>query len=136
MNASDLRSMSKAARHQRWVLVIRLRKAGHTLDEIAQQRGRTDVFSICKRYEQHGAKALPDTLGGSALDGKRLPSAQQKVQVQKLITEKSADQPKMPCALWTRCAVAQLIEQRFGFKRQVRTMGSIWPAGASHRKSA
>jgi hypothetical protein len=94
------------------------------------------VFSICKRYEQHGAKALPDTLGGSALDGKRLPSAQQEVRVQKLITDKAADQPKMPCALWTRYAVAQLIEQRFGFKRQVHTMGSIWPAGASHRKSA
>ena len=81
------------------------------------------MFSICKRYEQHGAKALPDTLGGSALDGKRLPSAQQEVRVQKLITDKAADQPKMPCALWTRYAVAHLIEQRFGVKRQVHTMG-------------
>ena len=29
----------------------------------------------------------------------------------------------MPYALWTRAAVAELIEQRFGLRLQVRTMG-------------
>ena len=43
--------------------------------------------------------------------------------MRKLITDKTPDQLKMPYALWTRGAVAQLIEQRFGIRLPVRTMG-------------
>jgi len=125
MNATDMRSLPKAGRHERRVQVIRLRKAGHTLDEIAQLTGlsKTGVFNICKRHEQHGAKALHDMPGGRQLGDKRLLKAEQEVQIQKLIMDKTPDQLKMPYALWTRQAVAQLIEQRFGVKLQVRTMG-------------
>ena len=43
--------------------------------------------------------------------------------MQKLIADKTPDQLKMPYALWSRAAVAELIEQRFGLKLKVRTMG-------------
>ncbi|OLI30721.1 helix-turn-helix domain protein, partial [Xanthomonas oryzae pv. oryzae] len=51
MEATDMRSLSRDARHERRVQVIRLRKAGQTYDEIAAQTGlsRTGVFDICKR---------------------------------------------------------------------------------------
>jgi transposase len=39
------------------------------------------------------------------------------------IADCTPDQLKMPYALWTRTAVAQLIEQRFGIVVAVRTMG-------------
>jgi transposase len=125
MNATDMRRLPRAARHERRVQVIRLRKAGHTLDEIAQLTGlsKTGVFNICKRHEQHGASALQDAPSGRQLGDKRLLSAAQEAQVQKLIMDKTPDQLKMPYALWTRQAVAQLIEQHFGVKLQVRTMG-------------
>ena len=57
-----MRSLSREARHERRVQVIRLRKAGQTYDEIAAQTGlsRTGVFDICKRHEAAGAKALRD----------------------------------------------------------------------------
>jgi uncharacterized protein YerC len=59
MEATDMRSLSRDARHERRVQVIRLRKAGQTYDEIAAQTGlsRTGVFDICKRHEAAGAKA-------------------------------------------------------------------------------
>ena len=125
MNATDMRSLPRPARHERRVQVIRLRKAGHTLEEIAQLTGlsKTGVFNICKRHEQHGADALQDAPGGRQLGDKRLLSAEQEARVQKLIMDKTPDQLKMPYALWTRQAVAQLIEQHFGVKLQVRTMG-------------
>ncbi len=114
-------------RHERRVQVIRLRKAGQTLEEIAQLTGlsKTGVFNICKRHEQHGANALQDAPGGRRLGDKRLLSAEQKARVQKLIMDKSPDQLKMPYALWTRQAVAQLIEKHSGVKLQVRTMGQM-----------
>lgn len=105
--------------------MIRLRKAGHTYEEIATTTGlsRTGVFDICKRHEAAGAKALTDAPGGRSLgDGRRLDGAQE-ARVRKLITDRTPDQLKMPYALWTRAAVAELIVQLFGIKLAVRTMG-------------
>ena len=125
MEATDMRSLSRDARHERRVQVIRLRKAGQTYDEIAQQTGlsRTGVFDICKRHEAAGSKALRDAPSGRQSGDGRLLDAAQEALVRKLITDKTPDQLKMPCALWTRAAVSQLIEQRFGIRLPVRTMG-------------
>ncbi len=125
MEATDMRSLSREARHERRVQVIRLRKAGRTYDEIAALTGlsRTGVFDICKRHEAGGTKALLDAATGRKTGDGRLLDAQQEAQVRKLISDKTPDQLKMPYALWTRAAVAQLIEQRFGIRLPVRTMG-------------
>jgi transposase len=125
MKATDMRSLSREARHERRVQVIRLRKADHTYEQIAEITGlsRTGVFDICKRHEQGGAKALTDRIGGRKHGEERLLSAQQEAQVQRLIADKTPDQLKMSYALWTRAAVAELIQARFGLRLQVRTMG-------------
>ncbi|WP_284413918.1 IS630 family transposase [Acidovorax sp. SUPP3334] len=125
MKATDMRSLSREARHERRVQVIRLRNAGRTYDEIAAQTGlsRTGVFDIVKRHEATGARALQGAPGGRKLgEGRRLDAAQEAA-VRKLITDKTPDQLKMSYALWTRAAVGELIEQRFGVRLPVRTMG-------------
>jgi transposase len=125
VEATDMRSLSRDARHKRRVQVIRLRKAGQTYDEIAAQTGlsRTGVFDICKRHEAAGAKSLRDAPSGrKSGDGRPLDAAQETM-VCTLITDKAPDQLEMPYALWIRMAVAQLIEQRFGIRLPVRTMG-------------
>ncbi len=120
-----MRKLSRAARHERRVQVIRLRKASRTYDEIATQTGlsRTGVFNICKRHESNGPKALHDAPSGRQNGDGRLLDAAQEALVRKLISDKTPDQLKMPYALWTRAAVSQLVEQRFGIKLPVRTMG-------------
>ena len=120
-----MRSLSRQARHERRVQVIRLRKAGLSYELIAQQTGlsRTGVFNICARHQAGGAAALRDRIGGRPLGDGRLLSAEQEAEVRRLIADKTPDQLKMPYALWTRTAVAQLIEQRFGVVLAVRTMG-------------
>ena len=57
LEATDMRSLSRDARHERRVQVVRLRKAGQTYDETAAQTGlsRTGVFDICKRHAAQGA---------------------------------------------------------------------------------
>jgi len=125
MQATDMRSLSREARHERRVQVIRLRKAGRTYDEIAAQTGlsRTGVFDICKRHAAGGAKALKDAPGGRRMGDKWLLTAEQEASVRKLIADKSPDQLKLVYALWTRQAVAELIRERFGIALPVRTMG-------------
>lgn len=120
-----MRKLSRDARHERRVQVIRLRKAGHAYEAIAAQTGlsRTGVFDICRRHAMGGAKALRDAVGGRRTgEGRRL-SAQQEAEVRKLICDKTPDQLKMPYALWSRGAVAELIGHRFGIRLPVRTMG-------------
>ena len=125
MEATDMRKLSRDARHERRVQVIRLRKAGQTYNEIANQTGlsRTGVFDICKRHEDAGVQALHDAPGGRKTGEKRLLDAAQEATVRQLITDKTPDQLKMAYALWTRGAVADLIEHRFGIRLPVRTMG-------------
>lgn len=125
MQTIDMRKLAREARHERRVQVIRLRKAGRTYDEIAALTGlsRTGVFDICKRHAASGSSALHDAVGGRKLGEQRLLSAEQEALVQQLIADKTPDQLKMAYALWSRAAVAELIEQRFGLKLKVRTMG-------------
>jgi transposase len=125
MEATDMRSLSREARHERRVQVIRLRKAGGTYDEIAAQTGlsRTGVFDICKRHAAWGAKALKDAPSGRRMGDRRLMSAEQEGAVRKLIADRTPDQLKLAYALWTRAAVAELIRDRYGIELPVRTMG-------------
>jgi hypothetical protein len=82
-----------------------------------------------------GAKALRDAPSGRKTGDGRLLDAAQEAMVRKLITDKTPDQLKMPYALWTRMAVAELIEQRFGIRCRCARWGCTWRAGASRRKS-
>jgi transposase len=126
METTDMRSLSRDARHERRVQVIRLRKAGLGYEAIAAQTGlsKTGVFDICKRHEQGGAKALRDAIGGRKVGEFRVLTAEQERQVQQLIRDKTPDQIKLPYALWSRTAVAELIADRFGIQVPVRTMGT------------
>ncbi|AMP38443.1 hypothetical protein MAFF211271_25780 [Ralstonia syzygii subsp. indonesiensis] len=74
MEATDMRSLSRAAREERRVQVIRLRTAGHTYDEITRQTGltKTGVFNICKRYADAGSKGLKDAPVGRQAGQDRL----------------------------------------------------------------
>jgi transposase len=117
--------LSRDARHERRVQLIRLRKAGYTCDAIAAQTGlsRTGVFDICKRHADGGAKALHNRPGGRKVGERRRLTATQEAEIQRLIGEKTPDQLKMPYALWRRGAVAEVIVQRFGIRLPVRTVG-------------
>jgi hypothetical protein len=84
---------------------------------------RTGTFDICKHQATSGSLALHDAVGVRKLGQQRLLSPAQESLVQRLIADKAPDQLQMPYALWSRAAVAELIEQRFGLKLKVHTMG-------------
>ena len=72
---------------------------------------------------EHGARSLLRDERGRAMGAGRTLNAAQEKEVRKLIADKLPDQLQLPFALWTRKAVAQLLETRFGLKLPVRTTG-------------
>jgi transposase len=126
MKAVDMRSLSQAARLARRVEVIRLRKAGGTYDVIAAQLGlsRTGVFDICKRHEAAGPLGLRDQASGRRKDQCRVLDPQQEAAMRQAIAHRTPDQLGMPYPLWTREAVLRLIEERFGIRMPIRTLGT------------
>ena len=72
---------------------------------------------------KHGPRSLlRDERGRAAGAGRRLNAAQEK-EIRQLIADHMPDQLRLPFALWTRKAVAQLLADRFDLKLPVRTMG-------------
>ena len=120
-----MRKLPAAAQEERRRQVIGLRQGGMTYAAIAAQVGlaRTGVFAICKRFALHGAKGLASGKRGRRPDQQRLLDAAQEAEMRRLICRRTPDTLGLPFALWSRAAVAALIEQRCRVRLAVRTVG-------------
>lgn len=94
------------------------RKIGEILDVHYNSIGRWIAA-----YEAEGVGALRSAVRGRKKGGSRKLNSAQEKQVQKMITDKTPDQLKMPFALWTRRAVCDVIEAQFGIRLPERTCG-------------
>lgn len=121
-----MRLLSPAARLERRVEVIRLRKAGGTYGDIAEQLGlsRTGVFDICKRHDAVGVPGLADRARGRRLGQCRVLDPVQDALIRQAITRQTPDQLGMPDPLWTREAVLRLLASRLGIRMSIRTLGT------------
>jgi transposase len=82
---------------------------------------RQAVGKWVKEYCENGTKALKAKRKGRPKGGSLLPW--QAAQIAKALVDRNPDQLKLPFYLWTREAVAQLIERRFGIQLSIWTVG-------------
>lgn len=123
---TDNRKLSADVIEEKRKLVIRLHKQGRytqqEIADIAEVTTRT-VYNWIRLYQSEGAQVYkpqkPRIKAGTTL---RL-NEQQQAKIRNLICDKTPDQLKLDYALWTRKAVAELIEDRFGLKMPIRTVG-------------
>lgn len=125
MDKIDARSIGREAQQQLRRQAIRLRKSGRTHADIAEVVGvhPSTVRTWCKAYEREGTKGIELKKRGRKAGQKRTLSPEQEREVQRLITDKTPDQLKMPFALWTRRAIQGLVHQRWGIEMPIRTVG-------------
>jgi len=121
-----MRKLPAAAQEERRRQVIGLREAGLTYGAIAAQVGltQTGVFDICQRFAAHGEAGLKSHSRGPEPGSGRLLDQRREAEVRALIRRHLPDALGLPFALWSRAAVAALIEQRYGVRLAVRTMGT------------
>jgi len=83
----------------------------------------TGRFCAIDLFEAGGWSAIEPALRGRSRGDGRVLSVVQEEAVQRLIIDKRPEQLKMDFSLRSRAAVGQLIEQEFGIKLQVRSIG-------------
>ena len=137
-----MRSLPAAAQEERRRQVIGLRERGLTYAEIGAQVGlsKNGVFDICQRYRLKGRAGLQTGPRGPAPGTGRFLTAAEEAEIRGLIGNRTPDTYGLAFALWSRAAVALLVERHCGVRLAVRTMGkylgeSTWRAGGSRRRS-
>jgi transposase len=123
MKTKDARSLPPEAQEDLRRKVIRCILSGKKQVEAAELFGitRQAIGKWLRAYRQGGAKAIKAKRQGRPRGGSLLPW--QAAQIAKSVIDHCPDQLKLPFYLWTREAVAQLIERRFDLRLSVWTVG-------------
>ena len=102
-----------------------MHRQGRSFKEIAAALSMSEntARSAVKLAQADGLKALAPKPTGRAMGVKRRLSAEQELHIQRQICKHRPEQLQLSFALWTRVAVALLVEQEFGILLPVRTMG-------------
>jgi transposase len=104
---------------------IRARELGFKCDDIA------DIFGVAPEtvsrwwsaYANGGVEALPGDRTGRPYGSGRTLTPEEEEQIQQWMVGKNPEEHEVPSALWTRQAVAELIEKRLDIKMPIRTVG-------------
>ena len=118
-------NLSASAIEEKRRQAVKLGSKGLTRAEIGDIVGvhADTVGRWLKVYRSGGAKALTlKRRGRREGSGRRLDKDQER-KVQRLLSDKTPEQLKLPYALWTRESVRQLVQFRLGIDLPIRTVG-------------
>jgi transposase len=124
MENNDARK-TPSSLYERRKQVLRLHKKGYGNMAIAAMTELSwpTVKKAVESYKKDGINAIKPKKRGRKMGSQRSLSKEQEIQIQKIIIEKRPEQLKMIFALWTRGAVLELIESKFGIKLSIRGVG-------------
>ncbi len=123
MEVRDARCLPATAQEDLRRKAVNAVLKGHTQVEVAETFGvtRQAVGRWVKAYRDRGSRALKARPQGRPRGGSLAPW--QAAQIVRSIMDRPPDQLKLPYYLWTREAVGELIEKRFGIRLSVWTIG-------------
>lgn len=123
MKTKDARSLPPKAQEAIRIKAVEAVISGKKQVEVSQIFGitRQALGKWVKAYRGNGIKALKAKRQGRPKGGSLLPW--QAAQIAKTVIDRTPEQLKFPFYLWTREAVAQLIEQRFDKSLSIWTVG-------------
>lgn len=122
---ADFRTLSEAIQADRRRLAVRMVKDGQPRVKVAELIGvnRRFVGEWVAAEKEHGLAALVGKKRGRRPGEQKALSSDEEAKIRKLVTDKCPDQLKLPFALWTREAVADLIERKTTKKLSLKVVG-------------
>ena len=123
MEIKDARSLPTIAQEDLRRKAVKAVLSGKRQKEVAALFGVTEQ-AICqwmRRYRDAGMQGLKARRRGRPRGGKLLPW--QAAQIAKIVIDRHPEQLKLPFFLWTREAVADVIEQKYGISVSLWTVG-------------
>ena len=125
MEKENARKQTLEQLHERRKQVVRLHKKAMGVMQIVSLTGLSHpgVRACIDLFEVGGWPAIRPALRGRTPGLGRALSAAQEEDIQRIIIDKRPEQLKMDFFLWSRAAVGQLIEQEYGIKLHVRSIG-------------
>jgi transposase len=125
MEKEDARYQTLEQLHERRKQVVRLYKQGIKVMRIVEMVGLSypTVRTVIDLFVQGGWAAIRPAGRGREPGQGRLLNDEQEHLIQRAIIDKRPEQLKLDFYLWSRSAVAQLIEQACGLKLSERTVG-------------
>jgi transposase len=123
MKIQDARSLPSVAQEDLRRKVIQVIRDGKKQVEAAKLFGvtRQAVGKWVKKYREGGQRALRAQRRGRRRGGSLEPW--QAAQIARTVVDRYPEQLKLPFYLWTREAVAELIQQRYGITLSIWTVG-------------
>ena len=125
MEKENARKQTLEQLHERRKQVVRLHKQGIKVMQIVDMTGLSypPVRACIDLFEAGGWTAIRPALRGRSPGVGRTLTQAQEDSIQRTIIDKRPEQLKMDFVLWSRAAVGQLIEQEYGIKLHVRSIG-------------
>jgi len=126
MEKRDARTLDPKTQEEVRRRAIKMLQKGRTQQRVADELevSRTRVNGWWKRFQEGGWEALRAQKRGPKKRSRKL-TVEQEEEVQRLIADKTPDQLKLKFALWTREAVARLIEERYGVVYSLQSLSVI-----------
>ena len=124
MEIINLKSVSPETRKIIKKQVISLIKKGKKQSEIADTVciSPQAVKRISSAYKKEGAACLKEKKRGRKLGEKRQLTPAQEKEIRGILIDRSPDRMKLSFMLWTRAAVCQLVEEKYGITITLRNM--------------
>lgn len=121
----DFRKLDTAAQAEARRIAVAMVKSGRTRQEAAAAVGvnRRFVGEWVKAEKAYGPAALAGRRRGRRPGEQKALTWEEEQKVRKLVTDKCPDQLKLPFALWTREAVAMLIERKTTKRLSLKVVG-------------
>jgi transposase len=127
MEKQDARKLSPEQQETLRLTAVRMVELeGYSQRETARAIGvtRPEVNKWCRKYHKGGWDALKAQKRGRRPGDQAALKPHQCATIVRLLTDNMPDQLKLPFVLWTRAAVRDLVEDRFGVCLSLVTMGN------------
>ena len=125
MEKEDFRKVKEEVRFSLRKRAVKLCLSGKKQYEVAQLVGvkKESISKWYCDYKKNGFAGLKAKKNGVKSEDKKLLSEMQEKEIQNMIIDKMPDQLKLDYALWTRKAVKELVESKYGIVLAINTMG-------------